>query len=150
MAEIFTACGKRVLIDDADLAAVSRYRWHVGSRCYIRASTGRQGRHVTLHTMLMGTPAGMVVDHINGDTLDNRRANLRVCTVSDNLKNRKRSKANRSGFKGVYRAKRGGWVAEIKSDRMKYRLGYFPSAELAHEAYCAAAKRLHGPFARLT
>jgi hypothetical protein len=92
------------------------------------------------------------LDHINRDTADNRIANLRLATYSQNNANSRRHKDNKCGFKGVYR-RHGKWRAQISdgysSDgrkRMRH-LGFFDSAEAAHEAYMRAAREKFGEFA---
>jgi len=94
-------------------------------------------------------PRGMQIDHINGDRGDNRIANLRLATGSQNKWNAPAHKTNRSGFKGVTLHKASGlWVATIKANTTRHHLGYFRTPEQAHAAYKAAADRLHGEFAR--
>lgn len=97
-----------------------------------------------MHRVVMDCPEGMCVDHINGDGLDNRRANLRVYTNGENLRNRRPRRGAR--YKGVW--KRPGydlWYAVL--DRR--RLGAFHSARDAAAAYNKAALEKYGPFARL-
>lgn len=90
-----------------------------------------------------------VIDHINGNQDDNRIANLREATHAENLRNRKRSKSNKSGYKGVHRQKQGnGWNAQISVGGKQLHLGSFSTAEDAHRAYVAAAIKFHGNFAR--
>jgi hypothetical protein len=84
-----------------------------------------------LHRFLMQPSSGLVVDHINGDTLDNRRENLRICTHVENLRKAKVSVRNRTGVKGVSHH-RGGYYAKLSNTY----LGYFPTIEQA-----AAARR---------
>lgn len=86
-------------------------------------------------------PEGFEVDHINHDTLDNRRENLRVCSHSENISNLKKSNS-KSGFFGAYWKKRGGWQSTIMKDRKKICLGHFKTAEEAARAYDAAAERI--------
>jgi len=89
-------------------------------------------------------------DHINGDRLDNRRANIRLATRSQNAQNVSKHKDNKSGYKGVHwAAGREKWCAMIMANGKRYNLGYFTTAEIAYQAYCEAARRLHGEFARL-
>jgi len=94
-------------------------------------------------------PADKQIDHINGNKNDNRFANLRPATNSQNACNRTVSSRNTSGFKGVsFSGKKQAWKADIRINGATQHLGYFPTAELAHMAYCKAAAELHGEFAR--
>jgi len=103
-----------------------------------------------LHRLIVGAPVGEVVDHINGDTLDNRRSNLRVCSRAENLWNAGKRRHNTSGFKGVCFDKRDGrWYARIRAVGRVHDLGRYKTAEEAAMAYDAKAAELHGPFARL-
>ena len=89
------------------------------------------------------------VDHINGDGLDNRIANLRLATSSQNAANNRRKNPPASGFKGAYKSSTGaGWFSHIYVGGKKIYLGSFSTAEEAHMAYVEAAERHHGEFAR--
>ena len=88
-----------------------------------------------------------VVDHINHDSLDNRRCNLRVATIRQNAQNMRVRSDNTSGYKGVYKHSKGGFVAQIWVKSEHRYLGYFATPELAHEAYCKAAEQYFGEFA---
>ena len=102
---------------------------------------------VRLHSLLTGWP---LVDHINGDGLDNRRANLRRATHAQNQANQRRSLANRSGFKGVsFYQRHGQWQSVIQIGGRKRHLGYFPTPRDAARAYDAAAIEAWGEYARL-
>jgi len=88
------------------------------------------------------------IDHINGDTLDNRIENLRVASHAENGRNRGANKNNTSGFKGVYWNRLAGkWVAQTKVNRQQIYLGTYETPEDAHAAYCRAVDVLHGDFA---
>jgi hypothetical protein len=90
-----------------------------------------------------------LIDHANGDTSDNRIANLRDATFSQNGGNMRMPQRNKSGFKGVsWDKRRKKWAAQIGVRGNYYNLGSFNTAEEAHDAYCRAAARLHGEFAR--
>jgi hypothetical protein len=89
------------------------------------------------------------IDHINGIPTDNRIKNLREATNSENRRNTGAQINNASGFKGVsWKAKNRRWVAQIKLHGKKMHIGLFDTPEAAHAAYCEAADRLHGQFAR--
>lgn len=112
--------------------------------------------HRLIMAYMLGTEAikGYQVDHINGDKLDNRRGNLRICTVSENRMNKPAPKNNKSGFKGVYliknsqkRNKR--WIAYISFNKKRVVLGYFFTKDEAVKAYNQGAKEYHGEFASL-
>lgn len=89
------------------------------------------------------------VDHQNLDKSDLRWENLREATCSQNFANRKAYKNNKSGYKGVSWCKiMNKWAAEIRINRKGQKLGYFDDPKDAHAAYCAAASRIFGEFAR--
>lgn len=141
--------GLSTVIDDADLALVSRFSWQAflakSGQWY--ATNRKCGR---LHRLIMDAPAGMQVDHRNGNTLDNRRDNLRICTHQQNQWNRKRS-PGRSRFKGVTfwgsRPTRKPWMARIEKNGKRIGLGYFATEAEAAQAYDRAARELFGEFA---
>jgi len=84
-------------------------------------------KHISLHRLILGDPKGLVVDHINGDTLDNRKSNLRAVTQAANTQNRNRAKRNSSsGVRGVYFSKQiKRWVATVDVDRKRIQVGCF-------------------------
>lgn len=93
------------------------------------------------------------IDHVNGDKSDNRIANLRAATRRQNKYNSKRRRDNTTGFKGVGRASKANrskpFCAQIMVKGKRYNLGFYATAEEAHEAYGLAARKLHGEFARV-
>jgi hypothetical protein len=94
-----------------------------------------------MHRAILGLEYGdrkRVVDHANHDTLDNRRSNIRIASVSQN--NHNTSRKNKTGFKGVsYRSDINKWMAKIGINRKYFYLGYFSTPQEAHEAYCKAS-----------
>lgn len=89
------------------------------------------------------------IDHIDMNKANNRFVNLREATRSENYRNRTRYSNNKSGFKGVcFYPPTNKWTAQITHLRKAKRIGYFDTPEEAHAAYCKAAQRLHGEFAR--
>ncbi|ABO57506.1 HNH endonuclease [Burkholderia vietnamiensis] len=117
---------------------------------YRLVNLGQYG-FIGVHRIAMAITTGKwadVVDHINGDPMDNRISNLRACTKAENGRNRRRNKGNRIGLKGVSsHPNTSRWVARIQHGGKQHYLGMFDTPELAHAAYVAAAKRLHGEFA---
>lgn len=142
--------GLVAIIDAADEAIVSPHNWRAQ-----RSSNGRtwyahaRGTGEYLHRLLLSAPADMLVDHRNGDGLLNTRDNLRLATISQNQFNQYRPRGA-SRFKGVTRHKQcNAWVAEIQAHKKRRYLGFFKSEADAARAYDAAARELHGEFARL-
>lgn len=133
-------------VDDDDYEYLMQWRWQLNGGYVVRSTNGQKHR---MHRMLMQPPAGYCIDHINGNPFDNRRANLRICTLRENNQNAtKRDPRASSKFKGVYwnsRAQK--WRAQIKSDK-KIHLGSFTDEVAAAKAYDVAARRLFGQFAR--
>jgi len=108
----------------------------------------RKRHSAAMHRYLMGFSA-MEVDHINGNTLDNRINNLRLSTRSGNCANRGKLKGTNS-YKGVYFiSKSGKWRALIRKDKIRYHLGMFNTELEAINAYNNAAKKYHGNYAKL-
>lgn len=154
--QIGMANGSVVLVDASDYELVSKRKWHAHGNdrrwtyaaAWNRTTAGKL-QLVLMHRILLDPPPGMVVDHINGNTLDNRRCNLRVCEHRENVKNRRKTRGV-SRYKGVYwRADRERWVANLRVDGRKINLGRHKDEESAARAYDAAAKVHHGAFARL-
>ncbi|WP_223996484.1 HNH endonuclease [Burkholderia gladioli] len=142
--------GASAIIDDDCVALLSRFSWRLNSYGYAITNIAREDGSrtaIAMHRMIVGRDIGdLQVDHINGDRLDNRRANLRLCSFTENTRNRGMHKNNKSGFKGIY-AKRSRWVAAIKLNYRRIYLGAYPTPEEAHEVYCLWADMLHGEFA---
>ncbi len=151
MKEIQLTRGKVAFIDDDDYERVSAHKWHAATGVRMRWYAASRSGRMRLHRFLLNAPNGMQVDHLNGNSLDCRRANLRLASHSQNLWNRSKASHNTSGFKGVIREARGGkkWCAQIVANKIHYHLGTFNTPEEAAWAYDDAALRLHGEFARL-
>ena len=138
------------LVDECDYELVSKYHWVLHSAGYVNASVprknGRRGNPIYMHRLILGATKGQVVDHINHDPLDNRRANIRFCTHSQNHANTPRARNNTSGYKGVSLAGRR-WKAYINVNRRRHILGSFPTADAAARAYDGAARAYFGEYA---
>ena len=144
---------KKVLVDDLDYEYLNQFTWcahKIGGKFY---AIRKVQRNITMlmHREVVGNSAYLLlVDHIDGNGLNNQSSNLRVATHSENLCNRKSVKGSKSPYKGV------GWVsshklwrASIQKDKKQTILGYFKDDKDAAIAYDKAAKELHGEFAYL-
>jgi hypothetical protein len=136
--------GRYARVSDEDAERVASLRWHGAQGRYAGSGSHKSGTFMSMHRFILDCPPGSEPDHINGDPLDNRRENLRCASRAENTMNRGLSKANTSGFRGVYPSK-GRWCAKIK----KHHLGYFLSKEEAARAYDLAARAMFGDFAQL-
>ena len=148
--------GQFTIVDDEDYKELNQFNWHahwcistksfyVERRRLKRDPTGPTG--VSMHRFIMDAPKGMQVDHINHDTLDNRKDNLRICTVSQNAINKGKNSTNKSGHKGVCWHKRHNkWIAQIRVSGRILHLGYFLNKEIAAQAYKDASRKYHGEF----
>lgn len=123
------------LADDEDEEIVGRYRWYAIQNMMggYYVSTRAEGTTIYLHRLITHAPKGVYVDHINHDTLDNRRANLRLCTNRQNNENRAGAyKNSQSGIRGVspFVAKHGTlyWVGRVSTATAK-PMAYFPFTE---------------------
>lgn len=136
------------MVDDEDFKAMSSHLWaYVGGRA--TRNDGRGGI-MLMHRQLMEAAKGEVVDHIDGNPLNNTRSNLRICSNTENVRNQRRHKNNTSGFKGVsWHANRGKWRAYITPNRKQIHLGLFDNTEDAARAYDAAALEHYGAYAKL-
>lgn len=140
--------GKFALVDDDDFDAASAYTWNY-SRGYVVTKIERKNFY--LHHLIVGNPpAGFVVDHIDGNPLNNQRVNLRWATHTQNMQNRASRKNTSSRFKGVaWKSKQKSWYSYIQFDGIRLHLGRFVSEIDAARAYNVAAIQYHGEFARL-
>jgi len=136
---------KFALIDDEDYQLVSQYRWRWFEGRNQAITTLKYPVSITMHRFILNAPKGSEVDHKNGNGLDNRRANIRICTRSENMRNRRAWKLkpdSGSSAKGVQRLADGRYQAHIT-------LGTFETEQEAAEAYNRAAQAVFGEFARL-
>lgn len=141
--------GLEMIVDADDFAWASQFTWRLNrSNPYPKRAGGVMGKWIFLHRELMVPAPGLVVDHINRNTLDNRRANLRVCTQEDNARNAA-YRRGASPYRGACRYGGGRWLAKIRTGGRQISLGVFATDREAAIAYDAAARVHHGEFAYL-
>lgn len=141
--------GAFATVDLDDVEKITRYSWILSDKGYAVAQINRGT--VQMHRLIFSAEKGQEVDHINSNRTDNRKQNLRFCTRSQNMMNRRKLAEKASRYKGVSidRAKKSKWKAEIQLDKKRVVLGRFPTEEAAARAYDAKAKELFGDFACL-
>ena len=145
--------GEVALIDAADAERILPHPWRLHPDGYAvrprRAADGPGPAQIYMHRVIMDAPAGVPVRRRNESRLDNRRANLRLATLSQSRADARLRGDNTSGYRGVTWSKRGRWQAQIQVAGKRHFLGYFASKEAAARAYDAAAREAFGEFARL-
>jgi len=143
--------GKTFLVDMDDYEEfVYGYRFRLNDKGYVKYSGRKDGLNGKfLHRIIMDEPEDLVIDHINGDPLDNCRNNLRIVTQQQNNMNLSMRKTNKSGVSGVCWHKRNdNWQATIRYKYKQIYLGSFDTLEEATKARKDAEMKYFGEFAR--
>lgn len=142
---------KIFIVDTQELENLSQFYWFVCQtplkHKYIRAYNGKTA--ILMHRYLMSAKRGQLVDHINGNTFDNRKCNLRLCTTAENNRNAKKSITGKSKYKGVVIGKKGVFYAKLQYNKKYYHLGTFDLETDAALAYDKKARELFKDFAKL-
>lgn len=144
--------GYEAIMDAADVPLADKWNWYAKINCgrvyACRNGYSDKGRtNIYLHRVILNSPLDKVGDHISGDSLDNRMANLRVATTSENLRNRGIPADNKSGAKGVsWKQSAKKWWARITVNGKMKDLGCYDTVEEAAGAYNRAAPEVHGKF----
>ena len=154
--------GKFALVDDVDYDWLNQWKWYYVSDRHTGYAVRSQWDKATksrtrvqmalaiMHRLSSQCPEEVLVDHANGDGLDNRRHNLRICTRSQNAANKRKSPGCSSIYKGVHWHKRNHkWYAHIKFHGKDHHLGSFDNEQDAATAYDIAAPEAFGEFAQL-
>ena len=143
------------LIDAEDLPILGPYTWGIWrngdeSNLYVVRHLREPKRLMLLHREVSRAPRGMTVDHIDGNGLNNRRHNLRICTIQQNRMNvHHRKKKSATGYRGVYQAENGKFFAIISLGNIRHYLGRFGNAEDAARAWDARAYAERGEYTQL-
>lgn len=145
--EIFDFKGNSCIIDTNDLERVSKYYWYQDSRGYWMHHISRN-KNIYLHKFIMGVEYDnkILVDHINHNTCDNRKSELRTCSIIENLRNRNLKKKNHTGHVGVYKTSSNKYKALIFIHGKELRLGVFDTIEEAVQVRHNAEKKYYGEF----
>ena len=153
MKKIGLPSGDVTLISDEDLERVAEWAWRKKTVRpgvnYVEMANKKSKPGIPLHRFIMNPPDGLLVDHKDGDGMNNQRENLRICTNADNVRNRKLHSNSTTGYKGVwfYNSHKK-YSASIMSHGNKYFLGLYDDPIEAARAYDKKARELHGEFAR--
>jgi len=143
--------GKFAIVDADDYERLAKYKWHAyknGSTYY--ASRTSANKKIIMHREIMQAPKGLLVDHIEGNGLNNRKSNLRLCTRVQNARNKRPKHNGSSRYKGVYwHISYRKWAANIRCNGKQKYLGRFDDEIEAAVAYDRKAELLFGEFAYL-
>jgi hypothetical protein len=145
---------KIALVDDEDYEYLNQWKWNAykktdsifyAARC---VWVDKKPKNIYMHRVIMKTERGMMCDHIDHDTLNNQKNNLRNCTRQQNQFNKNKYSVSKNKYKGVsfngY-----SWIAKIQFNKKHYYLGTFKTEIDAAKAYDEDAKKYHGEFANL-
>jgi hypothetical protein len=141
-----------IILDDFNYNLLSNKKLNVHNTrndkyIYFKEKVNSVWRTIYIHRFIMNCPKGMCVDHINGNTMDNRLCNLRICSHGQNMCNR-RKRTGTSKYIGVVN-KRGKWNAQITHNKKTIFIGIFENEIDAAKEYNKCAINFHGEFARL-
>ncbi|TGA95627.1 hypothetical protein E4665_17800 [Sporolactobacillus shoreae] len=144
---IVTANGDKVLVDNPIVPKIINPSWCISKTGYVVANINH--KVVKMHRLILKCSDDKVVDHINGNRLDNRLKNLRICSAKNNSRNKGVGKNNSSGVPGVSKTPNGKWRARIMVDRKEIALGRYEDFEKAVQARKQAEIKYFGKYGRI-
>lgn len=148
MKKIQLTQNKYTLVDDEDYDYLNQFNWYAHkSKNYWSAIRMSKRKIIIMHRVIMNCPDDKLVDHINHNSLDNRKENLRICNRKENARNSRLSKRNTSGIKGVsWNSDIKKWVSSIRINGKNTVLGRFKSLKSAKNAYEKVGLKYHKEF----
>lgn len=159
MRQILLVQGKCALVDNNDYEWLNQWVWRYENGYATRTEIKRlvngeyKQKTIWMHRIINNTPDGLFTDHINGNRSDNRRENLRTCTIAENTRNSRISSNNKSGYKGIFATPYGTWRAGLtitkNGKRKSIYFGSHSTKEAAALAYDDGALKYFGEFANL-
>jgi virulence-associated protein VapD len=154
MKTIELSSNQKAIVDEESFEYLKQFNWYFDGKYAARALWNRETKKETkiyMHRDLLKAEKGKIIDHINGDKLDNRLCNLRFATTQQNSMNQTtRTHPKHSKYKGVsYDKSRNKWIAYCVKDNKMYNLGRVNDEKEAARLYNKKALELHGEFARL-
>jgi hypothetical protein len=143
------------LVDDSDFCRLNQYKWHmlkVRNSNYVSRKNKINGIwvNVFMHREILSPPKGVMIDHVDGNGLNNQKKNMRLCSHSQNMQNRRKHKLTYSKYKGVvWNKKLNKWQSRILHENKRIHIGTFQNEIDAAKAYDKKSKELCGEFACL-
>lgn len=148
--------GYEAIVDDIDYERVNKLSWYAAfahkNDAFPRAVSQIKQKRIYLHRFILNASPDSIVDHVDGNPLNNKKSNLRFCNKSGNALNAGARKRNKTGYRGIYKtplSKKNPYIARITIEKKLYHIGCFPTLESAIAAYNKFLLESNNPFIRL-